>query len=59
MIGAPYVFSTPGGRVDADPIAQKVPLKLSRRVFSTNLIILSGHGIDVIPYSLNIQVCHH
>jgi predicted aspartyl protease len=46
--GAPYVISTPGGRVDADRIAQKVPLVLSGKVFSTNLIILSGQEIDVI-----------
>jgi hypothetical protein len=46
--GSPYVISTPGGRVDADRIAQKVPIELSGRVFSTNLIIISGHRIDVI-----------
>jgi hypothetical protein len=46
--GAPYVISTPGGRVDADRIVQKAPLELSRSIFSTNLIILSGKGIDVI-----------
>jgi hypothetical protein len=46
--GAPYVISTPGSRVDVDWIVQKVPLELSGRIFSTNLIILSGHGIDVI-----------
>jgi hypothetical protein len=46
--GAPYVISTPSGRVEADHIAQKVPVELSRKVFSTNLIILSGQGIDVI-----------
>jgi hypothetical protein len=46
--GVPYVISTPGGRVDADHIAQKVPLELFGKVFSTNLIILSGQGIDVI-----------
>jgi predicted aspartyl protease len=46
--GAPYVISTPGGRVDANWIVQKAPLELSGRIFSTNLIILSGHGIDVI-----------
>jgi hypothetical protein len=34
--------------VDADRIAQKVSLKLSGRIFSTNLIILGGQGIDVI-----------
>jgi hypothetical protein len=39
--GAPYV-STPGCRADADRIAQKVPLELSGKVFSTNHIILSG-----------------
>jgi hypothetical protein len=45
---ARYVISTPRGRVDADRIAQKVPLELSGRVFSTNLIILSrgGHEIE-------------
>jgi hypothetical protein len=42
------VISTPGGRVDANQVAQKVPIKLSGRIFSTNLIILSGQGIDVI-----------
>jgi hypothetical protein len=46
--GVPYVISTPGGQVDIDHIAQKVPLELFGRVFSTNLIILSGQGIDVI-----------
>jgi hypothetical protein len=46
--GAPYVISTPGGRVDADQVVQKVLLELSRRIFSTNLIILSGQAIDVI-----------
>jgi hypothetical protein len=46
--GAPYVISTPRGRVDTDWIVQKVPLELSERIFSTNLIILNGQGIDVI-----------
>jgi hypothetical protein len=46
--GVPYVISTPGGRVDTDRIAQKVPLELSGRVLSTSLIVLSGRGIDVI-----------
>jgi hypothetical protein len=45
---APYVISTPRYRVDADHIVQKVPLELSGRIFSTNLIVLSGQGIDVI-----------
>jgi hypothetical protein len=47
-LGVPYVISTPGGQVDADQVSQKVPLELSGRIFSTNLIILSGQGIDVI-----------
>jgi predicted aspartyl protease len=46
--GAPFVISTPEGQVDADQIVQKVSLELSGRIFSTNLIILSGQGIDVI-----------
>jgi hypothetical protein len=46
--GVPYVISTPGGQVDADRIVQKVPFDLSGRVFETNLIVLSGQGIDVI-----------
>jgi hypothetical protein len=41
-IEAPYVISTPGGRVDADGIVRKAPLKLSERVFRTDLIILKG-----------------
>jgi hypothetical protein len=44
----PYVISTPGGRVDADRMVQKVPLELSGRIFNTNLIILSGQGIYII-----------
>jgi hypothetical protein len=34
--------------VDANQVAQKLLLELSGRIFSTNLIILSGQGIDVI-----------
>jgi hypothetical protein len=45
---APYVISTPGGWVDADRIVRKAPLKLAGRVFSTDLIILSGQDIDII-----------
>jgi hypothetical protein len=46
--GVPHVISTPRGRVDANQVVQKVPLELSGRIFSTNLIILSGQGVDVI-----------
>jgi hypothetical protein len=45
---APYVISTPEGRVHADRIVQRAPLELSGRIFNTNLIVLSGEGIDVI-----------
>jgi predicted aspartyl protease len=45
---APYVISTPGGLVDADQIVCKAPLELAGRVFSTNLTILKGRGLDVI-----------
>jgi hypothetical protein len=39
---APYVIITPGGQVDLERVVQKVPLELSGRIFSINLIILSG-----------------
>jgi hypothetical protein len=45
---APYVISTPRGRVDVDRIVCKAPLELAGRVFSTDLIILKGQGLDVI-----------
>jgi hypothetical protein len=34
--------------VNADRVIRKVPLDLSGRVFESNLIVLSGQGIDVI-----------
>jgi hypothetical protein len=46
--GVPYVISTPEGWVDTNRIAQKELLELSGRVISINLILLSGHGVDVI-----------
>jgi hypothetical protein len=45
---AQYVISTPRGWVDADRIVRKAPLELAGRVFSTDLIILKGQGLDVI-----------
>jgi hypothetical protein len=45
---APYVISTPRGWVDADWIVRKAPLMLVGRVFSIDLIILNGQGLDVI-----------
>jgi hypothetical protein len=47
-VEALYVISTPGGQVDADWIVRKAPLELAERVFSTDLIILKGQGLDVI-----------
>jgi hypothetical protein len=47
-VKAPYVISTPGGWVDADRIIRKALVELARRVFSTDLIILKGQGLDVI-----------
>jgi predicted aspartyl protease len=35
--GAPFVISTPGNRVEADYIVQKVPLELSGKVFAPTL----------------------
>jgi hypothetical protein len=46
--GAPYVISTPRGRVGVDRIVQRVPLELTGQIFSTDLIILRGQGIDII-----------
>jgi hypothetical protein len=45
---APYVICTPRGQVDMDQIVHKAPLELAGRVFSTDLIILKGQGLDVI-----------
>jgi hypothetical protein len=47
-VEALYVISTPRGWVDADWIVCKAPLELAGRVFSTDLIILKGQGLDVI-----------
>jgi hypothetical protein len=44
----PYSISTPGGRVVANQMAQKISLELVGRVFHTALIILEDQGIDVI-----------
>jgi hypothetical protein len=45
---APYRILTPGGRVVADCMVHKIPLKLARQIFPTNLLILEGQGIDII-----------
>jgi predicted aspartyl protease len=45
---APYSISTPRGRVVANQMVHKIPLKLVGRVFPTTLVILEGQGINVI-----------
>jgi ABC-type siderophore export system fused ATPase/permease subunit len=56
-LGVPYMITTLGGRVDdTDHVVLNVLLKLSGRIFSTNLIILSGQGIDVILWMSWIKV---
>jgi hypothetical protein len=45
---APYVISTPIGRVDEDWIVHKATLESAGRVFSTYLIMLKGQGLDGI-----------
>jgi hypothetical protein len=45
---APDVISTPRGQVGADRIVNKAPREWAGRVFSTDLIILEGQGLDVI-----------
>jgi hypothetical protein len=45
---APYMICTPGSRVHVDRIVRKAPLELAERVFSTDLIILKGQGLEVI-----------
>jgi hypothetical protein len=47
-VEAQYVISTPRGQVNVDQIVRKAPLEFVGRVFSTDLIILKGQGLDVI-----------
>jgi hypothetical protein len=44
----PYLILTPGGRVVADCMVRKIQLDLAAQIFSTNLLILEGQGIDII-----------
>jgi hypothetical protein len=43
--------------MDADRIVHKAPLELVKRVFSTDLIILKGQGLDVILWMSKMK-CH-
>jgi hypothetical protein len=42
------VISTLRGQVNADWIVHKAPLELARRMFSTDLNILEGQGLNAI-----------
>jgi hypothetical protein len=52
--GVPYVISTPGGRVDADWIVQKVPLDLSGRLFKTDLITKLRSVMKISPRRMSL-----
>jgi hypothetical protein len=43
-----YLILRPGGRVVVDRMVCKIPIKLVRQVFPTNILILKGQGIDII-----------
>jgi hypothetical protein len=45
---APYSISTPRGIIVVDRMVRPIPLKLAGQVFSTNLIVFEGQGIDAI-----------
>jgi hypothetical protein len=44
----PYMISTPGGKIFTGHVVVNPPLNLGGRVYKTSLIVLEGHGIDVI-----------
>jgi predicted aspartyl protease len=45
---APYMISTPGGRIITRQVVLNPSLNLGDRVYQTCLIVLEGQGIDVI-----------
>jgi hypothetical protein len=47
-ISAPYMISTPGGKIFIKQVVVNPPLNLKGRVYKTCLIVLDGQGIDVI-----------
>jgi hypothetical protein len=47
-MNAPYSISTPRGIIVVDRMVRPIPLKLAGQVFSTNLIVFEGQGIDAI-----------
>jgi hypothetical protein len=47
-ISAPYMISTPGGKIFTKQVVVNSPLNLNGRVYKTCLIVIDGQGIDVI-----------
>jgi hypothetical protein len=45
----PYLIRTPGGNIATKQLVMATPLSLAGRLFRTNLIVLEGQEIDVIP----------
>ena len=45
---APYMITTPGGKVASNQILRHVPIQLGSKLIKTNLISLSLEGIDII-----------
>jgi hypothetical protein len=44
----PYLISTPGGRVVTKQIVMHTPLNLAGKLYKPSLIVLEGHGLDII-----------
>ena len=45
---APYMITTPGGKIDSNRIFRYVPIRLGSKLIKTDLISLSLEGMDVI-----------
>jgi hypothetical protein len=45
---APYMISTPGGKIFTRQVVVNPPLNLGGRVYKTSLIVLEGQGMDAI-----------
>jgi hypothetical protein len=47
-IDTPYLISTPGGRVVTKQTVVHAPLDLAGKLYKPSLIVLDGHGLDII-----------
>ena len=45
---APYLITTPGGKITSNQILRYVPIQLGSKLIKTDLISLSLEGMDVI-----------